>query len=150
MSTRRTSGSSSRRRPRSRTATRSRSFPPSPGAVEPALTMPRLRVRLTFPPELIQQPIVDHLVKGFDLIPHIRRAEVEADYGCVRPDLHAVAGGLRRGAGQAVAPTRPRGRPTGPPPPERGEAANAAIDGHAHPSGMAWGPPRLRRRIAGK
>ena len=41
--------------------------------------MPRMRVRLTFPTELIQQPIVYHLVKDYNLIINIFRAKVTAD-----------------------------------------------------------------------
>src|SRR2546425_11264880 len=58
--------------------------------------MPRIRVRLTFPPELIQQPIVYHLVKDFDLIPNIRRAEVKADYGWMALELEGDEGALER------------------------------------------------------
>ncbi|PYM49444.1 MAG: FeS-binding protein [Candidatus Rokuibacteriota bacterium] len=60
------------------------------------LTMPRIRVRLTFPPEQIQQPIVYHLVKDFDLIPNIRRAEVKADYGWMALELEGDEGALER------------------------------------------------------
>src|SRR3989454_6612115 len=175
MSTRRTSGSSSRRRPRSRTATRSRSFPPSPGAVEPVLTMPRIRVRLTFPPEQIQQPIVYHLVKDFDLIPNIRRAEVKADYGWMALELEGDEGALERavawlkGRGvrvqgftesviremtrvvaQVGGVNLAQGMPNFPPPPELIEAAHAAIDGDFHQYAITWGTPRLRRAIADK
>jgi hypothetical protein len=44
-------------------------------------TMARLRVRLTFPAELVQKPLIYHLVKDFDLITNIRRADVRADHG---------------------------------------------------------------------
>ena len=45
--------------------------------------MARVRLRLTFPPELIQEPIVYRLVKDFDLVINIRRADVKADYGWI-------------------------------------------------------------------
>ena len=46
--------------------------------------MARLRVRLIFPAELVQKPLIYHLVKDFDLITNIRRADVRADHGwCV-------------------------------------------------------------------
>lgn len=46
--------------------------------------MARLRVRLTFPAELVQKPLIYHLVKDFDIITNIRRADVRADDGwCV-------------------------------------------------------------------
>ena len=41
--------------------------------------MARMRVRLTYPTELIQQPIVYHLVKDFGIVPNIRRADVRAN-----------------------------------------------------------------------
>src|SRR2546428_13861860 len=72
--------------------------------------MPRIRVRLTFPPELIQQPIVYHLVKDFDLIPNIRRAEVKADYGWMALELEGDEGALER----AVAWLKGRGVPVDP------------------------------------
>src|SRR5438046_10659453 len=75
-------------------ATRCRSSPPSPGAVEPVLTMPRIRVRLTFPPELIQEPIVYRLVKDCDLGINIRRADVKADYGWIALELEGDDGAL--------------------------------------------------------
>ena len=51
--------------------------------------MPRMRVRLTFPTELIQQPIVYHLVKDFAIVPNIRRADVRADHGWMVLELEA-------------------------------------------------------------
>ena len=47
----------------------------------------RLRLRLTFPAALVQQPLVYYLVKDFDLVPNIRRAEVRADHGWVVLEL---------------------------------------------------------------
>ena len=49
--------------------------------------MARLRVRLTYPTELIQQPIVYHLVKDFGIVPNIRRADVRADHGWIVLEL---------------------------------------------------------------
>jgi L-aspartate semialdehyde sulfurtransferase ferredoxin len=51
--------------------------------------MSRMRVRLTFPPSLIQQPIIYRLVKDFDIVINIRRAEVKEDYGWVALELDA-------------------------------------------------------------
>ncbi|HEX3178800.1 MAG TPA: NIL domain-containing protein [Methylomirabilota bacterium] len=48
-----------------------------------------MRVRLTFPPTLIQQPIIYRLVKDFDIVINIRRAEVKEDYGWVALELEA-------------------------------------------------------------
>ena len=49
-----------------------------------------MRVRLTFPSSLIQQPIIYHLVKDFDIVINIRRAEVKEDYGWVALELEAT------------------------------------------------------------
>ena len=49
----------------------------------------RMRLRLTFPPHLIQEPILYRLVKDFDIVINIRRAEVKADYGWVALELEA-------------------------------------------------------------
>jgi L-aspartate semialdehyde sulfurtransferase ferredoxin len=59
--------------------------------------MPRIRLRLTFPPELIQVPIVYRLVKDFDLVINIRRADVKADYGWILLELEGDEGALERG-----------------------------------------------------
>lgn len=59
--------------------------------------MARLRVRLTFPPSLIQEPILYRLVKDFDIVINIRRAEVKADYGWVALELEADEPTLERG-----------------------------------------------------
>jgi len=61
------------------------------------LAMDRLRVRLTFPPNLIQQPILYRLVKDFDIVINIRRADVKADYGWVVLELDASEATLQRG-----------------------------------------------------
>jgi L-aspartate semialdehyde sulfurtransferase ferredoxin len=39
------------------------------------------RVKLTFPEHLIRQPIIGRLVKEFDVLPNIRRAQVEEHVG---------------------------------------------------------------------
>jgi L-aspartate semialdehyde sulfurtransferase ferredoxin len=49
-----------------------------------------MRVRLTFPSSLIQQPIIYRLVKDFDIVINIRRAEVKEDYGWVALELEAT------------------------------------------------------------
>ena len=59
--------------------------------------MARMRVRLTFPPALIQEPIVYRLVKDFDIVINIRRADVKADYGWVVLELEADEPTLERG-----------------------------------------------------
>ena len=59
--------------------------------------MDRLRVRLTFPPALIQEPIVYRLVKDFDIVINIRRAEVQADRGWMLLELEADEATLQKG-----------------------------------------------------
>jgi ABC-type methionine transport system ATPase subunit len=59
--------------------------------------MPRMRVRLTFPTELIQQPIVYHLVKDFAIVPNIRRADVRADHGWMVLELEGPHDKLEQG-----------------------------------------------------
>lgn len=61
------------------------------------VAMSRMRVRLTFPPELVQQPIIYHLVKDFDIVPNIRRADVRADHGWVVLELEAAEERLEKG-----------------------------------------------------
>ena len=39
------------------------------------------RVKLTFPEHLIRQPIIARLVREFDVLPNIRRANVEEHVG---------------------------------------------------------------------
>jgi len=45
------------------------------------------RVRLTFPEELVREPIVAQLVRRFDVEPNIRRASVEAHEGWIICEL---------------------------------------------------------------
>ncbi|HKD00347.1 MAG TPA: NIL domain-containing protein [Methylomirabilota bacterium] len=56
-----------------------------------------MRVRLTFPPALIQEPIVYRLVKDFDIVINIRRADVKADHGWMALELEADERSLERG-----------------------------------------------------
>jgi ABC-type methionine transport system ATPase subunit len=39
------------------------------------------RLELTFPEKLIKKPIIYHLVKEYDVIPNIRRANVDENFG---------------------------------------------------------------------
>ena len=59
--------------------------------------MARTRVQLTFPPSLIQEPIVYRLVKDFDIVINIRRADVKADRGWVILEMEAGEETLARG-----------------------------------------------------
>ena len=60
-------------------------------------TTTRLRLRLTFPTHLVQEPIVYRLVKDFDIVINIRRADVKADYGWIALELEGDEGALERG-----------------------------------------------------
>jgi len=59
--------------------------------------MTRMRVRLTFPPERIREPLIYHLVKDFDIITNIRRADVKTDYGWVALELEGDERNLEKG-----------------------------------------------------
>ena len=50
----------------------------------------RVRLRLTVPAELVQKPLLYHLVKDFDLVPNVRRADVGADHGWVVLELEGA------------------------------------------------------------
>ena len=45
------------------------------------------RVKLTFPEHLIRQPIIARLVREFDVLPNIRRANVEEHMGWIICEL---------------------------------------------------------------
>lgn len=47
----------------------------------------KTRVRLTFPEELVREPVVAQLVRRFDVEPNIRRASVEAHQGWIICEL---------------------------------------------------------------
>ena len=51
----------------------------------------KTRVRLTFPEELVREPIVAQLVRRFDVEPNIRRASVETHEGWVVCELDGPA-----------------------------------------------------------
>lgn len=59
--------------------------------------MARMRLRLTFPPELVQKPMIYHLVKDFDIVTNIRRADVKADHGWCVLELEAAPERLEQG-----------------------------------------------------
>ena len=43
--------------------------------------MTNVRVKLTFPEHLIKQPVIARMVREFDIMPNIRRANVEDTVG---------------------------------------------------------------------
>ena len=46
-----------------------------------------LRVKLTFPENLIKQPLMGRLVREFDVLPNIRRANIEDEVGWIVCEL---------------------------------------------------------------
>jgi ABC-type methionine transport system ATPase subunit len=49
--------------------------------------MKNVRVRLTFPEALIKQPIIGRMVQEFNVMPNIRRANVEETVGWIICEL---------------------------------------------------------------
>jgi hypothetical protein len=45
------------------------------------MTEPSIRLFVSFPEELVERPMIYELVKNFDVIPNLRRANVEAHSG---------------------------------------------------------------------
>jgi L-aspartate semialdehyde sulfurtransferase ferredoxin len=45
------------------------------------------RVKLTFPPDLIREPIIGQMVRRFEVMPNIRRADVSDDFGWIVCEL---------------------------------------------------------------
>ena len=59
--------------------------------------MARRRLRFTFPPHVLQEPVIYRLVKDFDIVVNIRRGEVSADRGSVVLELESDEETLERG-----------------------------------------------------
>jgi ABC-type methionine transport system ATPase subunit len=53
-----------------------------------------MRVRLTFPEELVREPIIARLVRTFDVLPNIRRADVGEQMGWIVCELDGDAAAL--------------------------------------------------------
>ena len=47
------------------------------------MTEQNSRVRLTFPAELVPRPVIGEMVRRFDVLPNIRRADVSEDMGWI-------------------------------------------------------------------
>jgi ABC-type methionine transport system ATPase subunit len=56
-------------------------------AVEQGGTMSTIRLKLTFPQELIKEPVIFTMAKKFDVMPNIRRARVTESVGEVVLEL---------------------------------------------------------------
>jgi len=55
-----------------------------------------VRVKLTFPEHLIKQPIIARLVREFDVMPNIRRANVEEHVGWIVCELGGEEAAVER------------------------------------------------------
>jgi ABC-type methionine transport system ATPase subunit len=68
--------------------------------------MAGMRVRLTFPEHLITEPLVGRMMRKFDVLPNIRRANIEDSFGwmvCeITGERATVEEALRRIAGEGV------------------------------------------------
>ncbi len=58
--------------------------------------MIRVRVKLTFPEELVREPIIARMVKELDIVPNIRRADVGEHDGWIICELDGDAGTVDR------------------------------------------------------
>ena len=52
------------------------------------------RVRLTFPAELVREPVIGQLARRFDVLPNIRRADVGDDVGWIVCELDGEPDGV--------------------------------------------------------
>ncbi len=59
--------------------------------------MAKRRVHLTFPENLVQEPIIFNLGKQFDIVTNIRRANVEDNFGWVILELDGDEKALDKG-----------------------------------------------------
>ncbi|HVL82097.1 MAG TPA: NIL domain-containing protein [Actinomycetota bacterium] len=59
--------------------------------------MPKLRLHLTFPDTLIQEPLIWRLSKQYDIITNIRRANVEEKVGWVILEAEGAEEALESG-----------------------------------------------------
>jgi hypothetical protein len=59
--------------------------------------MPRLRVKFTFPPEQIKEPVIYEVGKRFDLVTNVRRADITAEVAWAVLELDGTREDLDRG-----------------------------------------------------
>lgn len=57
----------------------------------------RVRVKLTFPEQLVRLPVLARLVRRYDVEPNIRRANVEDDRGWILCELEGEAAAVDDG-----------------------------------------------------
>jgi ABC-type methionine transport system ATPase subunit len=58
-----------------------------------------LRVKLTFPEHLIKQPLMGRLVREFDVLPNIRRANIEDEVGWIVCELAGTPDAVEQALG---------------------------------------------------
>jgi ABC-type methionine transport system ATPase subunit len=61
--------------------------------------MMKMRVRLTFPQNLIKEPVLFTMAKQFDVMPNIRRARVTETVGEMVLELEGEEASLQKGIG---------------------------------------------------
>ncbi len=61
--------------------------------------MPKLRLHLTFPEQLIRDPIIWRLGRQYDIITNIRRANVEERFGWVILEMEGSDGAITDAVG---------------------------------------------------
>ncbi len=59
--------------------------------------MTKLRVKFTFPPERVTEPLIHSLGKDFNIVTNIRRANVTRDRGWVVLELEGNEDDIQRG-----------------------------------------------------
>jgi len=59
--------------------------------------MPRLRVKFTFPPEQIKEPVIYEVGKRFHLLTNVRRADITAEVAWAVLELDGTREDLDRG-----------------------------------------------------
>jgi len=59
--------------------------------------MVKRRVKFTFPPELIKEPIIYKLGQQFEVVTNIRRADINGDNGWVVLELEGEGEDIERG-----------------------------------------------------
>lgn len=59
--------------------------------------MAKQRLHLTFPEQLVQEPIIYNLGKKYDLVTNIRRANVEEKFGWVILEIEGSGDALEKG-----------------------------------------------------
>ncbi len=67
--------------------------------------MPNRRVKFVYPPSLVDEPILYQLVRKYDLVTNLHRAEVNAQGGILELDLRGPDGVIE----QALAWVRQQG-----------------------------------------